>query len=125
MIVVALDHLILAVPDLEGAAAPFERLGLTLTAAARHQSGGTANRAFFLESGDGETYVELLTVHDREAAAQTASGAEVLAKLDAGGGLVRLMLRSSDLTAALSGLNVSIRRRGADAPRYSLSALRA
>ncbi|OAI44004.1 hypothetical protein AYO38_10170 [bacterium SCGC AG-212-C10] len=104
MIVDALDHLILAVPDLS-AAAPFERLGLTLTPPARHHARGTENRAFFLKSGDGDAYIELLSAHDRAEAAESPDGPELLAKLDAGGGLVRLMLRSSNLEAAKARLS--------------------
>jgi catechol 2,3-dioxygenase-like lactoylglutathione lyase family enzyme len=63
-----IDHIVLPVTDLTAAAAAFERLGLRLTPVTRHEGRGTANRALFVGQGENDVYIELLAVHDREAA---------------------------------------------------------
>jgi catechol 2,3-dioxygenase-like lactoylglutathione lyase family enzyme len=98
-----LDHLVLVTPNLEVAAEPFERLGLTLTPRMEHAGAGTANRVFFLGGPAGHFYVELLTVHDREAA--SASGASAYLPVhDAGGGVARLMLATDELDGVVARL---------------------
>jgi catechol 2,3-dioxygenase-like lactoylglutathione lyase family enzyme len=64
----ALDHIVLAVPDLDAAAAPFERLGLQVGPRAVRGDRATANRAFFVGDAEREFYLELLAVHDPAAA---------------------------------------------------------
>lgn len=113
----ALDHVVLAVPDLAAAGARFQALGLTLTPQGTHQGIGTANQAFFLPAGDGDFYVELLAVHDREQALAAGFGS-LIEKAAAGGGLIRLMLRTSDLagirtaleSAGIASLTTTVRR---------------
>ena len=64
-----LDHVVVAVADLEQAAAVFlERYGLASYEGGRHAGLGTANRIVPL----GREYVELLGVVDHEAAARVA-----------------------------------------------------
>jgi catechol 2,3-dioxygenase-like lactoylglutathione lyase family enzyme len=101
----SLDHVILPVANLATAAEPFERLGLSLTPAMKHGGAATENRVFFVGNETTEFYVELLGVHDRALAASTPSGADVLGAIDAGAGLYRLMLQTSDLTEALGDLS--------------------
>ncbi|MBI2766905.1 MAG: VOC family protein [Chloroflexi bacterium] len=93
---VVLDHIILPAPDLELAAEPFLRLGLTLTPPASHLEGGTANRACFVSHAGAESYIELLTVHDRGAAAAAPANASLIRALDSAPALLRLMLRTED-----------------------------
>lgn len=102
----ALDHVVLAVPDLDAAAERFRALGLVLSQRGTHQGRGTANHAIFFHAAEGEFYVELLTATDREAAAATGAQS-LLDKLDAGGGLLRLMLRTSDLAAVRASLDAA------------------
>jgi len=64
-----LDHLVVAVRDLEAAADRWHRLGFTLTPRGRHPEWGTANRCVLLEGG----YVELLAVAEPEAASPVAT----------------------------------------------------
>jgi hypothetical protein len=66
-----LDHVIVAVPDLEAAARELEaRHGLASVEGGRHAGWGTANRIVPL----GETYVELITVVDEAEAAGSVFG---------------------------------------------------
>jgi catechol 2,3-dioxygenase-like lactoylglutathione lyase family enzyme len=72
----ALDHVILAVPDLDAAADGLERvLGLRATRGGRHPSLGTENALVPL----GGAYLELVAVVDEEAARSTAFGRSALA----------------------------------------------
>ncbi len=72
----ALDHVILAVPDLAGAADALERvLGLRATPGGRHPSLGTENALVPL----GGAYLELVAAVDATAAAGSAFGRSALA----------------------------------------------
>jgi len=69
--VLAIDHVILPVRDLALEAAGLEaRYGLASVEGGRHPAWGTANRIVPL----GDSYLELVTVADRETAARTAFG---------------------------------------------------
>jgi hypothetical protein len=66
-----LDHVLIAVPDLDEAPRAFEeRHGLVSVAGGRHAGWGTANRIVPL----GESYVELITVVDEREAAGSVFG---------------------------------------------------
>jgi hypothetical protein len=68
---VKLDHVIIAVPDLEAAARELEaRHGLVSVEGGRHAGWGTANRIVPL----GETYIELITVVDETEAVASVFG---------------------------------------------------
>lgn len=99
MLITSIDHVILPVADLDAAAAPFERLGLTLTPRMKHGGAPTENRALFVGNGSTEFYIELLGVHDRDLAARTGRH-DILAAIDSGRGLMRLMLTVADAPAA-------------------------
>ena len=76
-----IDHLVIAVPDPDAAAADFgAALGLAATGGGRHEQAGTFNRLIFL----GGTYLELIGVRDRALASAHPIGAAALAALDAG-----------------------------------------
>jgi hypothetical protein len=69
-----LDHVLLAVADLEAAAREIEaRYGLTSVEGGRHPGWGTANRIVPL----GQTYLELVAVIDEAEAAQSPFGSWV------------------------------------------------
>jgi len=76
-----IDHLVIAVPDPDAAAADLEAaLGIAATGGGRHEQAGTFNRLIFL----GDTYLELIGVWDRALASGHPIGAAALAALDAG-----------------------------------------
>lgn len=73
---VELDHVLVAVPDLEAAAEEFEdRYGLVSIEGGRHSGWGTANRIIPL----GHAYIELIAVVDPEEAAASDFGRWVAA----------------------------------------------
>ena len=79
-----IDHLVIAVPDPDAAAADLEtRLGLKPGGGGRHDLLGTYNRLVWL----GDTYLELIGVFDPELAAGSWVGAPTLRALERGGGL--------------------------------------
>jgi hypothetical protein len=98
-----LDHVLVAVEDLEAAAREVEeRFGLASVEGGRHQGLGTANRIVPL----GGTYLELVGVVDEAEAARSGFGRWV-----AGGELPRLLgwcLRTDDLDAVADRLGLSI-----------------
>jgi hypothetical protein len=98
-----LDHVLIAVDDLEAAAKEVEeRLGLASVAGGRHHCLGTANRIVPL----GETYLELVAVVDDAEAAASGFGSWV------GGGehprLLGWCLRTDDLDAVAGRLSLTI-----------------
>lgn len=97
-----IDHVILAIDDLAGSAAPFEQMGLSLTSPMRHLDAATENRVFFVGNDNTEFYVELLTVHDQELAQET--GRQELLEAIGRGGLMRVMLEIDDAAQARAAL---------------------
>jgi hypothetical protein len=69
------DHVLIAVPDLDAAAAAVGRLGLAVVPGGRHPGWGTANRIVPL----GGAYVELVAVVDAGEAASSPFGGWVAA----------------------------------------------
>lgn len=94
-----IDHLVVPVPDLDAAAAAYERLGLTLTPRTDHAGMGTANRAAFVgSSAENFCYVELLGITDRDVVVGGAR-AHYLEKADAGGGVASLAFGVDEIGA--------------------------
>ncbi|CAN5233700.1 VOC family protein [soil metagenome] len=94
-----IDHLVLAVRDLEAARATYQRLGFTLTPVGRHPF-GTANS---LAQFDG-SFLELLAVADASAIPEPTRTTFSFASfnrrfLEAGEGLSMLVLKSADAAA--------------------------
>ena len=89
--VTGIDHLVIAVPDLDTAAQELEQgIGLAVTGGGRHPGAGTSNRIAFLADG---SYLELMAVEDSEAARAQPLGAAVVRTLDErGGGLAAFAL---------------------------------
>jgi len=100
---IELDHVLIAVADLEAAAHEVEdRYGLASIEGGRHQGLGTANRIVPL----GETYLELVAVVDDSEAASAGFGRWV-----AEGDLPRLLgwcVRTDDLDEAAERLGLAI-----------------
>lgn len=91
-----IDHLIVACPDPDAAAAELEaRVGLTCDGGGRHPGAGTRNRLAFLADG---SYIELIGIEDRSLAAGSPVGAAALDVLDVqGGGFAGYALRDDEL----------------------------
>jgi Glyoxalase-like domain len=104
--VTGIDHLVIAVPDLDAAAHELEqRVGLTVTGGGRHEGAGTANRIAFLADG---AYLELIAVEDREAALRTPVGAAAVSQLDARGpGLATFALLDDHLETTVAELQAN------------------
>jgi hypothetical protein len=96
-----IDHVIVAVPDLEGASAELERaVGLSVGGGGRHEAHGTHNRLAWL----GDSYLELMGVFDAHLAAQSWWGQHALAVIDAGGGPMGVALATDHLAADVARL---------------------
>src|SRR6476659_9801823 len=96
-----IDHLVIAVADPDAAAAELEaKLGLAPGDGGRHDRLGTFNRLVWL----GDSYLELIGVFDRAAAAGSWIGAPTLRALEAGGGLATWAIASDDLAADVTML---------------------
>lgn len=99
-----IDHLVVPVPDLDAAAAAYERLGFVLTPRAEYAAMGTANRAVFIgSSAENFCYLELLAVTDRGLVAG-GSRAHYLEKVDAGGGVSALAFGVDDMSRTVDEL---------------------
>lgn len=93
----AIDHVMVLVHDLDEAARRFDQdHGLTALPGGRHVGLGTANAIVPL----GDEYIELLAVVDEEEAASNGMGQWALHRLGARGeGVVAVCLRADDLDA--------------------------
>lgn len=99
-----IDHLVIAVPDLDAAVAELtESVGLAFTAGGRHPGAGTANRIAFL----GEPYLELIAVEDEAAARERPIGAAALRALERGGGLATYALVDDELEVTVPQLQAN------------------
>jgi hypothetical protein len=96
-----IDHLVIAVPDPDAAAAQLEAaLGLAATGGGRHAA-GTHNRLVFL----GDAYLELIATWDRGLALAHPIGAAVVRALDAGErGLVAWALATDGVRREVAAL---------------------
>lgn len=94
---IGLDHLIVAVPDPDVAAAEVEReLGLSAGEGGRHQEHGTFNRLVWL----GDSYIELMGVFDPGLAADSWWGAHVYGLLaSTQAALAGVVVASDDVVA--------------------------
>jgi hypothetical protein len=95
--VLAVDHVIVAVRDLDEAARRYdEQHGLTSLEGGRHAGHGTGNRIVPL----GSSYIELMAVVDREEAASSPLGSWLGQRLfEASEGPAALCLRTDDIEA--------------------------
>jgi catechol 2,3-dioxygenase-like lactoylglutathione lyase family enzyme len=99
-----IDHLVIAVADLDAATAELEAaLGLAFAAGGRHPGAGTANRIAFL----GEPYLELIAVEEPALARERPIGAAALRALEAGGGLATYALLDDDLDVTVAELRAN------------------
>jgi hypothetical protein len=101
-----IDHLVIAVPDPDVAAAELEAaLGVACTAGGRHPGAGTFNRIAWLADG---AYLELIGVEDRALAERHPIGAAALRTLDEqGAGLAAYALLVDDIAATVASLRAN------------------
>ena len=101
-----IDHLVIAVPDLDIAAQELEQgIGLAVTGGGSHPDAGTANRIAFLADG---SYLELITVEDAEAAKTRPVGAAVLRVIEErGSGLAAYALLNDHLETTVAELQAN------------------
>lgn len=99
---VGIDHLVVATPDLDGAVRLLrERLGIDAGGGGIHPGAGTANRLAWF----GDAFLELIAVVDRAQAMASWLGEPTIEQLDAhGGGFVSFALASDDLRADVARL---------------------
>ena len=93
--IVGIDHLVVVVPDLDGASDLLRaRLGIDAPRGGVHPGLGTANRLAWF----GDSYLELLGIAEPALAAGSWLGRPAIRVLEErGGGLVALALASDDL----------------------------
>lgn len=101
-----IDHLVIAVPDVDAAALELEeRIGLRATGGGRHEGMGTRNRIAWLADG---SYLELIGVEDPDDARRWPVGAAAAEALAArGGGLACYALVEDDLEARVAELRAA------------------
>lgn len=96
-----IDHLVVAVPDIEGATQSYRELGFTVVPGGRHTGIGTANALIAFADG---AYLELIGFDEPR------PDHRWWAPLQRGGGLVDFCLQTDDLAGDLAAL----RRAGVD-----------
>ena len=104
--VTGIDHLVVAVADLDSAARELEQgIGLAVIGGGRHPGAGTANRIAFLADG---SYLELITVEDADTARTQPLGSVVVRALEEGdGGLVSYALVDDQLETTVAELQAN------------------
>jgi hypothetical protein len=112
-VLVSIDHLIIAVHDLDAASTVLARtVGLGATGGGRHEALGTANRLAWF----GDSYVELVTVVDGDVAAGSWLGAPTVAALERGEGFAGWAIRTDALDADLRAARATGARFGDPQP---------
>ena len=101
-----IDHVLLAVPDLDGAGAMLlDEHGLASVEGGRHTGWGTANRIVPL---GGRQYLELVGVVDETEATASAFGSAVRASVEQGGGLLGWCVEVDDADAPAERLGLAV-----------------
>src|SRR5215213_11419225 len=94
-----LDHVIIAVPDLDAASADYRALGFTVNYGGKHASGATQNALICFSDG---TYIELLApVEGASLSNATSLTGQMMLK---GEGLVGYALLSQDFQTDIEAL---------------------
>jgi Glyoxalase-like domain len=110
---VELDHVLIAVTDLDAAARELEGThGLASIRGGRHRGWGTANRIVPL----GDTYLELVAVVDRGEAAASAFGRWVAGAATDAGRPFAWAVRPDDLDAVAQRLALEVHTHSRDSP---------
>jgi hypothetical protein len=108
-VLLGIDHLVIAVLDLDAASDELERLvGLTAAGGGRHPALGTQNRLAWL----GDTYIELVSIADRGVAEGSWLGIPTIAVLEGGGGLATWAIATNSKDADIAALRSNGARLG-------------
>ncbi len=100
----AIDHVLIACPDPNEAAATFEALlGLQATGAGRHTALGTFNQLIWL----GDSFIELIGIEARKLAEASWVGRPVLRAFDAGGGFAMWAAATRGIHEEVAALRAS------------------
>ncbi len=100
-----IDHLVIACPDPDEAAATLEsELGIAVTGGGRHPGAGTWNRIAWLADA---SYLELIGIDDPELASKSPVGAAALRTLESGGGLATYALLVDEIELTAAGLQAA------------------
>jgi hypothetical protein len=103
-VLLGIDHLVIAVDNLEAAAAELERqVGLAVAGGGRHPALGTENRLAWL----GDSYVELVSIVERKVAEGSWLGVPALAALERGGGLATWAIATDAIEADVAALRAN------------------
>jgi hypothetical protein len=104
-----IDHLVIAVRDLDEAADELERVvGLAASGGGRHPSLGTQNRLAWL----GDTYIELVSIADRAVAEGSWLGIPTIAALESGCGLATWAIATDAIDTDVAALRSNGARLG-------------
>jgi hypothetical protein len=108
-VLLGIDHLVIAVRDLDDAARELEqRVGLAATGGGRHPTLGTQNRLAWL----GDSYIELVSIAERDVAEGSWLGVPTIAALERGGGLATWAIATDSLDADVAQLRANGARFG-------------
>jgi len=102
-----IDHVMIAVPELDHGIDTYARLGFSVQLGGVHPGVGTHNAIAFNE----EDYLELIAIRDRDEYARTNRLSGLVELIERGGGLCYLIVQSDDLAgdvAAMRGRGVDI-----------------
>jgi hypothetical protein len=103
-VLLGIDHLVIAVRDLDDAADELElRVGLAATGGGRHPTLGTQNRLAWL----GDTYIELISIADQGVAEGSWLGVPAIAALQGGGGLATWAIATNSIDADIAALRAN------------------
>ena len=101
-----IDHVMIAVPELDRGIDTYARLGFSVQPGGDHPGIGTHNAIAFNE----EDYLELIAIRDRNQYARTNPWGGLVELVERGGGLRYLIVQSDDLAADVAAM----RARGVD-----------
>ena len=102
-----IDHVMIAVPELDRGVETYVRLGFSVQPGGDHPGIGTHNAIAFNE----EDYLELIAIRDRDEYARTNRLSGLVELIERGGGLCYLIVQSDDLAgdvAAMRGRGVEV-----------------
>jgi catechol 2,3-dioxygenase-like lactoylglutathione lyase family enzyme len=101
-----IDHVMIAVPELDRGIDTYARLGFSVQPGGEHPGIGTYNAIAFNE----EDYLELIAIRDRDEYARNHRWSGLVELVERGGGLRYLIVQSDDLAADVAAM----RARGVD-----------
>jgi catechol 2,3-dioxygenase-like lactoylglutathione lyase family enzyme len=101
-----IDHVMIAVPELDRGIDTYARLGFSVQPGGDHPGIGTHNAIAFNE----EDYLELIAIRDRDQYARTNPWSGLVELVERGGGLRYVIVQSDDLAADVAAM----RARGVD-----------